>query len=364
MKTKFLAVITGIIIILTSLSGCSCSSMTILEFNHNFYGTESNLPSNYTEVCEYDVYLDDEGVNSSIKDNLPKISGKLVTTFESSSTMKDKLKNLLKDTPSDLLDDANTRGVDVYRFATDFSVSVQHECIKSDNNIEGINYDTIKTEVYFFSQGASYAPIYTTTSYNYTSFAINEENSACAVIFSKCSTLYQKNKYTLTESYAQNQADLDKEKNISTKTINYTYKTLVDNAQLLFLVRNMDVLKDTNSYLPTVSYQYDEAKELMFMNLGSNATGADFSVDYTLNQNLINCNKSILKTIAFKINSQYNSGALQSFSVQEKEATETEGSLPFKSLLYKYEKPLLEYSSNTSIGTLVHELKKVEITDK
>lgn len=380
MKKRFLAVITGIIIILSSLSGCSCSSAQVLEFNHDFYGTETNTPTNdYKEVCEYNVTLDSSNVKESIKDKLPEISGSLVTTLEISSTTKGKLNNILKDTPSNLLEGADDqRGMEIYYFATEFNVSVKHSSIVDDKefkddaktipnpnyNPQGINYDSIKTEVYFFSHGGAYAPIYTTTTFNYTSFAIAEEGSASVVTYGKCSTLYQKDKYTLTEIYTNNLEDLDKQENVINRTINYTFKTLVDNAQLLFIARNMNVNKDSNFLLPTVSYQYGDAKDLTFTHLGLSSTGPDFSVDYNLNQNSTTCDKSALKVISFRINSQYNSGVVQNFTIQERETTQTESSLPFKSLLYKYEKPLLEYSSNSSLGVLCHELTKVDITEK
>ena len=100
------------------------------------------------------------------------------------------------------------------------------------------------------------------------------------------------------------------------------------------------------------------------MNLGSSATAPDFKVDYKLNDTENEYSKSVFKAISFKINSQYNSGALQTIYIQEKEADEnvTENSLPYNALLYQYEKPLLEYSSNASMGSLLHTLTNVEIT--
>ena len=64
----------------------------------------------------------------------------------------------------------------------------------------------------------------------------------------------------------------------SQETFEYNYKTAIDNTQLLFILRNVAVNEESNYSLPTVSYQYGQAKYLSCLN--TNFSTQAFNLNY------------------------------------------------------------------------------------
>ena len=144
-------------------------------------------------------------------------------------------------------------------------------------------------------------------------------------------------------------------------TADYTYKTVIDNAQLLFAIRNIDIQQEQAIQIPVVSYQYAEAKNLIFANNGENKI-KDISINYN---NIDSTNTYTEITVAqysFGINSINAAGAKQILYVQKAQENAGQNAPPYKSLLYRYVAPVIEYGAFSSLGSLVYTLESVTIS--
>ena len=347
MKYKFLALFIGVLLALCTLSGCSCASITILTFSKDYLGGYNGIVTSYQETLTYQVtYANDviKPLSTFESGILPTYNGELVTTLIKLSSRQE-VKDICD---SDLLEKEQA---DIYKFTTQLNLTVTHNCFKQENpqdvKIDGVNgtrEDSIVSEVYFFSQDASFAPIYSKTTASYTLFNLNPTNPRYAV-----------EEYTGETTYYVNRAEkIFIQDKTSTTSTNYTYKAVIDNAQLLFAVRNLNFGTETALALPTMSYQYPSTTNLAFR-FNDTSTKDGLSISCKGN----NHTSAKVKDISFNINSQNTSGAKQYFKVQLKDENST---LPYNSLLIQYDQPLHDYHSNQAYGGLQYKLTSVDIS--
>lgn len=307
---------------------CGCTDQDPLAFKKNFYEGDNEPNSGYTETLKYDVTFSPV---ESYKDKLSFKNGSLTTTLkvipsiESVSEIADN--DILKERPSG----AET----VYYYKTEFKINPTYSGISYDK------LDTIVTECYFCSQRLSYAPIYSTYTAHYSMYASTAQEVGELDV--KCTINYS------TKYYIVN-TDIDGEQ--ETTQYKYKFQSVIDNNQLLFIVRNIAVDQKTTLNLPVVSLSYGSPKKLAFKD--------DSQITYTnaVNYNGKTQNAIAVQNLSFSISDASAQGLGQNVYIQTKQ-----DDIPFNAVLCKYVAPLLDYSGFANIGNLEYNLTSVSFNN-
>lgn len=338
MKKRILALLFAIIVVVPCFCGCSCSSLSTLSFINAFYGkpdgTAANAPNaGYKETLVYDVIYDDEKKDSSISKDYLDFSfseGKYTTTLEIIQSIPEEYKD--KFIPPE--------NSNIYKLETKFTINTKYETGGSTYE----NTDEITSAVFFNSCESSFTPIYSETHSKYLAVYASSGSATIKVAESNNSVSYNDSKYTVTAKNAV--YDLGTENptfDESEKTYDYESRTLIDNAQLLFVLRNAEIDEEGSLSLPVVSVGYGEYKTLLVKN------SAETQRDVTVNGEKKNIT---VKNLTFAINGQNDSGVSQSVVIQKNSAEND------KAWLVSYVEPLIIQNSPTRLGSLVYELKE------
>ncbi len=339
--------------ILFALSGCSCTMTQPLVFNKAYIGDGSG---NYSEKLEYSVgyessYQDITNATNIDKDKIPSYSGTFVFEF------------------------SNSHNALPIGIKTDIDYEQDYHYLKSsltlDITLDGKTYnDKIITEVYFHSKDWSLAPVYSKTTMKNTYMALGSEISVDQMIY-QYTTLYKKGSYTLTKTYykaddkedvnlidIENTTDSNSPSFFNTeklsamsgngKSYEYEVRRVIDNAQLMFAIRNSDL----NNAIPTVSFSYGSPININ----ASNKNQTNYNIDKLIynGENKDKTNMTV-NNIEFSINSTNNRGSSKYMAIQ---ANEVNG-IKNNALIVEYAEPVLSGLSN--IGALVYKLNKVTI---
>ena len=341
MRKFIIAIISAITLLTACLTGCSCVGNSPISFNANFYGAESSIdpPAGFRETLCYNVVykekLSEEQGKSPLLNGVSYTfsDGIYVSTLETVTSLPD---GITSDIVADLPSDAKT----LYKLTTNLSIKSTYQGLDEGN---GEYLDTIKTTAYFCSYRLSYAPIYSRTETDYSILFVTKSSKSVGKLQSERIFNYSKTSYTLTEKVQEN---------ITTKNYEYDFTTVIDNAQLLFALRNIDIAKDSTFMLPTISYAYGEAKNLRIDN--ESQTSEPVNIIY----NGVQVTDNIaINNFSFMINDATKAGLSQYVSIQNVKSD----NLPFSSLLYSYTEPLVEYGNMLNMGYLVYTLSSVEI---
>ena len=345
MKKLLFAILACSLAFIFALSGCSCAVTQPLVFNKTYLGEGSG---NYSETLEYTVGYEStyqsitNSTNTSSSD-IPAFNGTYVVYFSDSN---------------------NDPGV-----TTDINFENDYHYIKSVLSLSfthnGKTYnDQIVSEVYFHSKEWSYAPVYSKTTMKYTYFTVNTQDQFPQVIY-QYTTLYKKSSYVLTKTHYDpdenediNLIDITDENSLNTQKLvgfnnsgashEYTLRRAVDNAQLMFAIRNSTL----STSLPTVSYSYDVPINIKAESKGQENCTIN-QLDYN-GQSLSNVNMPITNVV-FGIDSTNNKGSSKFMKIQK----EAVGDIKNNALIVEYAEPLL--SGLTNVGALVYKLNKVTI---
>ena len=148
-----------------------------------------------------------------------------------------------------------------------------------------------------------------------------------------------------------------------TQTKNYTQKTVIDNAQLLFAIRNVELAEDASSALPTVSASYGAPKTLTVKNNGDTQKtlrkGGENSFTYNGQELADNELEIAVKDYSFYLNTTNDAGTPQYLLIQK--SASASGKLPAKALIIEYVEPLSIYGSFQRLGALVYTIKSVNV---
>ena len=360
MRRIFIVFCALVMTIAVALSGCSCNTTSPLSFNTNFYGEGANatdLPQTYKEVCTYDVsynanYNSALKMDSSLVDKVNvNYSGTYVTEFQG-DTLK---------VPDSIVTDLHYEG-DIHYFTTKLELDVTVN--------DKVYHDQIFSEVYFYSAGQAFQPIYSKVIQKNTFIGVSIEPfsvNAQQQIY-QYETTYNKNEFvTLNQSYNANSDEvasidiysLDKSKFVLMKdtiTSEYVSKQAIDNASLLFAIRNITLKEEASYTLPTTSPSYSEPKSLTVKNV-SESTYNLLAISYN-GQALENVNLPV-KNLTFVIGGTKNVGTQQNVVVQK---AKSETFPYFNSLLIEYAESLSEITSFSHLGALVYKLNAVAIS--
>lgn len=352
MKKRLIALICAAIAVVPCFCGCSCSSMDALSFINAFNGgtdsTTSSAPSvGYSETLVYDVQYVDKDENGyfekdeSLKD--------LLSIEESNGTYTSVLE-VISSVPKDVVksDIDCSNDTAFYKLTTDLTIEAKYVSGGKEYNHE----DYVRSTVYFRSCSFSFAPLYSKTESCYTMVYSNGKEAPTinlATFFSEIS--YNKEEYSVTtagKSFNHGEEQPALSDAAQTKSYKYQSRRVIDNAQLLFILRNAAIAEGSSINLPVVSAGYGEYKNLTVKN------SSNTQRTVTINGKE---DKMPVSNVSYSINENNASGATQTVAVQNA-ATENNA---YKALLVLYTEPLIVQNSATKIGTLEYTVKEVTI---
>lgn len=340
----------------TLFSGCSCSSLPALSFSNNWSGgqSEEGAVENAVYTLSFnedfrssDDYIFDveDGVKQCIKD------------IEYTGTYKTSLKVIqqadidIGSEESDLLIvEPGQPRPSVIEQTTEFDLNAVYTLI--DNQTQTFN-DKIYTKSYFFKTDASLSPIYSEKTYNCTLVSLSVKNNNLSVSFDNekyaCKFIYNKHSYTIKD-YDYDAFVLDPTVQAkAVRTIGYSYRTVVDNTELLFSLRNLSIEKDKTKNVPVADFTYGNYQTLIVKNYLKKDEICNVKIN-GLTENLevpVNC-------LSFGINAS-NTGRRQLVFVQNGAV----GSLKNNAFIIKYVQPLTTYGSYTQMGALEYTLSEI-----
>ena len=357
MKRKFLAFVSLILAVACCFLATGCSQITSLTFKNNFVGgvEHSAVPASYKEILTYKInYIDKYDADYIKKDSTITDS---IVAYEYSDGVFVQEFEILDRLPSSVLTDIEVGTNKIYHIKSNFSITVKYLLNGASEENAIIVHDTVESEAYFLPAGLSFAPIYSKTQSDNHFLQLNSEmQSSLKHIATTSETTYKQTKYTMITDVEYFVEDGDNDTTHSEIDYEYKYKTIVDNAQLFFAIRNLTVDGTTATHLPAVSYSYGSQMELYVRN--HNQLKENFNIAYTQNGTTYNETGEVkYNHLSFMIGSTTNSGAPQYLKVQ----TEASANLPYKSLILEYAETLTTFGLFRSLGALVYTLDSVEI---
>ncbi len=355
MRKIFTAVLSTALATTLALGSIACSSETQLSFTDAWNnGVSSNhksivetLTYSVTHVENYnDLITKASDVTSDVLD-FHYDEGTYVQQLSASSTLPDTV-------PNNLSEELYANSL-FYHLHTELSIPAYFDAGGEEGPIT--HTDTVITDAYFLSAGQSFAPIWSKTSVNNTFVTIGSGNnlSATAKVYSYDYIFeYGQKEYKMT-SINHTADDYQTE-----KTFEYSYKTAIDNTQLLFALRNIKLEENVAFKIPTVSPSYGAPKTLA-------VTHKEKST-YTNTINFVspdvNFNKEVkisVKNAHFLIDSMRDTGAFHYIKIQDAPTAETTSEVPFRSLITEYSAPVISFGAFKCLGAMVYKLTAVTV---
>lgn len=356
MKKKIFAAIFAATLSLCFMFGCSAGKPS-LNFNNAFVSgkdvgkPEFDPPAGYYETLTYEVFSNEKDYtykrDSSVKEDVLK--------YEIKGTYSSALK-VLGALPEEI---AAASGTDiaisgkVYRLVTELLLNASYTV---GGEKEFTHADSVRSEIYFLPYGEAFAPVYSVTESDYTMLSGGDKSVSVSVVKSYAETKYFANAYEISFRAVQYAAG-EEEKKLEDETLqtsrhDYSYKTIIDNAEFLFAIRNMKIDADGTFAVPVVTAAYKEATDLSVKNLQEFDDDAAFTYNGTPFDG-----KMKVKELAYYVNSQNNTGSRQLVYVQKNETESTETTtVPSHALTVKMVSPITVYGSFSRLGSLVYKL--------
>ena len=362
MKKRIFSIIALMLVSFFTLSACDgCSSLPTLKFNNDFYGLKEEEPRTYyTETLTYDVnYAESfEGINlsSKLKDDenvsFEFTNGSYVSTLKVYKGFQEASEDCGVEIKSDIIENLKEDEQNAYHLHTEFNIKAKY--VVNGKTTE--NDENIISDVFFLKTSLSFAPVYAKTKASYLQFyaSIGE----VIKVEAESETKYENNSYSIWRKITGNKASEE-----TTTEQKYSLKSVIDNAQLLFALRNFDVELEKIGTLAVVSPNY-EAPSTLAINYSKN-----FAVPYTAEKPLVfnnyttdtfvNLESAVeTKQYAFYKNDSKETGTRQTVFIQSKVESSP---LSYLALPIRYVEPLTTYGSYLPMGVLDYTLTSVNI---
>jgi len=250
------------------------------------------------------------------------------------------------DLPTQILDqtDIELEGK-IYHLTSNLSLNSVYT-VNGEGGGEKSEY--VQSEVYFLTTESAFAPIYSKVKQSYNVMLAGSSDGKTTVsvdeVKNEYETLYKKDNYIINKL---------SEENGKSNSYEYDFKSVIDNAQLLFVLRNVSFEKTSNYSLPTVSPSYGIPKTLTV----SNKEEVTKTLDVMVNGKQVNESLSV-KNLSFYVNDNKNTGTPQYVSIQKSESSNK--GIPNKAFMTEYAQSLICYGSFTSMGALIYKLSSIE----
>ena len=347
MRKILIVLVSAILMLVVVLSGCGCSGSS-LEFSPLFYGTSGEPNEGYVQQSTYQVSLSDSygedikknsGLNNLIEYNY---SGIYVSRLSVISHLDSSIK-------TDMREEIEKSSVLIYKLETTLELNLTYT-IK--NGTEESQVDTIHTATYFTPASSGFMPIYTTTESCMHYIVAYGESVKIQKVTANNSVLYNDKNYVVSTKYDNNAK--------TETTYEYKRQTLIDNSELLFVMRNINLGAKEQYEMPTVSYQYGAEKNIMITNDGVGTTEMQINQsDLTINGEDYDQDKINVKRYKFRVSEDKNMGVEQFVYIQNGEC----GNLGNRNVIYKYVEPIYTLGTYSCLGVLEYTLTDLTIID-
>ena len=346
MRKFLIALVSALIAFSIVLSGCGCSGSR-LEFSPLFYGTSGEPNEGYIQQATYSVVL-----NDAYGDDIKKNAGlDNYITYDYSGTYVSKLSvtsRLDSSIKTDMREEIEKSDTLIYKLETTLTINLTYT-IKGGS--EKNETDTVKTITYFTPANSGFIPIYTSTKSNMHYIAVYSDGVKVQEVTASNSVLYNNKNYVVTTKYDNNAS--------SVTTYDYKRQTLIDNSQLLFVIRNIELASKEQYEMPTVSYQYGAEKNIMITNDGVGTTEMAVKQGITINGEDYNKDTINVKRYKFRVSEDKNMGVEQFVYIQNGAC----GNLGNRSVMYRYVEPIYDLGSYACLGVLEYTLTDLTIVE-
>lgn len=329
------------------LSGCSCSGDNTLSFN-SINATAETLSYTVKQVDDYGSVKKSAELDKYF--TFEYSVGTYTTTLEETSKSDEEIKN------SDILEIKDAKGdaliANVYKLTTDFEIDLT---VTINGQEPYLHKEKITTKTYIASHGASLAPLYAKEDAEYTIISVGSDKAEIAIVKSVSETFYNKDEYRTVKTYKDFKTDetvnLDGVEAQETTT-KYTFRSAIDNAELLFAIRGLKIEEKASETIQAVSSGYEAPQPIKITNTA--LAEKQFTLkNYNGAENVTETIK--YSSLSFSLDKTNASGTPQYASVQ----TEAAGNIKNTCLLLEYVKPLITYGTFMSMGALVFTLDSV-----
>ena len=343
MKKRIIPTIACSLVAILGLSGCSCANDAILNFNNAVHA--GNNPSTYySEQAVYEVFSTNDGRTASVDSKLNvNYSGEYETGFWVYESVPQDYSEYVSDNELIKKNDFDF----IYVMTSKLNVEATYSYEGKEDQVKS---DSIETLTLFTSSNNSYAPIYSKTTANYSILGVQNGELHFQQVNFFHETIYGENQYSV-KRLSQIGTEYENEQ---TKSYDYTFKSLIDNNQLFFAIRNTSIEDEKSTYLPVVAPQYGEKNTLM---ITREKTTTQTIENILVNGEVINNEDVKLAEITY-INSTANkSGSPQKLFVQTEKSSSAK--IEARAIVFKHFSPIYEHGNNGIIGTLVYQLKEI-----
>ena len=344
---KFLALFSAVLLIFTAFAGSGCKNKDYLEFNNNYVASATTVAPGYTETLTYKVeYVED--YNSSL---INEVSKDILTTTLSGSYVT--VLKVINHLPDSISTDIETANLQILHLNTTLTLTGSY-------NDQAVN-DKIETDAYFLNEGQSFAPIYSRSNRAQTYVAVNGTEILTQKQFYIYEIKYNKEDYTVNKFAFEKEEDfvvgIEKGTHMtgSPKTYNkkqkYGFRQVIDNEQLLFVLRNMNISEEGSRELKVVTPVYGAPHEIKINNKN-------------VSQKQVNINgvteEIAVDNLIFGANSIKNSGTAHYISIQKNSENTT---TKFSALPVEYAAALIESAMSKVLGSLKYTLTTVNVVN-
>jgi len=372
MKRLFKLVLSLALVFTTVLGGCSCATPVPLAFKPHFNGgqkfdgfSSETLTYNISYVNgseEYSLLKKNSALDNLISDFNVE-NGSFVTKLSIDFQENDQIKK------SGLYGENGLVKPNSPYFLQKTTMQYTGKLVLK-NGVEHSFTDKIETTVYFL-QESSFAPLYASQVSEMSLISTGDNNVSVSSVKYVYETIYGDSEYTVNSKlYSKGVVTYNLSNNEKAEKFNndyqltsennesfeYNLKTVVDNTQLLFILRNLETTQDKTSTLPVIAPAYKEAQSLAIMQMNT----ASPKLNFEYNGNTAKENETIpVKKLAFALNDAFTSGQSQYLVYQTGKSSAETPTVENRALLIEYAFPLPVYGSMTILGGLKCTLKSV-----
>ena len=254
--------ISFLLVITIVFGGCSCNAQTTLSFGNEWNNSQTGKVG-MKETLTYDVSLSENYSSGDYSFNkssaLSGIKYDFSGTYTSTLTVLDYMAEIPNAESSLVTEIRSNSTQTIFHLKTRLDMTASYNLSGTADGEYTEYRDFIESEVYF--SGSSLMPVYSVTESKFSHLMLADGKYQVETSHSKNEILYEKTSYVINSTQIDPEPASDAEKTTS-ETINYNYKTAIDNTELLFALRGFSLKKDNTSSLPVVSPTYGSVQTL------------------------------------------------------------------------------------------------------
>jgi len=348
MKRKFFLSLISVLLggICLTASACSCTPTQTLSLTSDWNNNSNTI--GYKETAVYSVEhvadFNSDGLNYAVSDAL-----KDDVTFSFSNGTYTVSAQIVPATtsfiPSRYTGNIQVESGQIIHLTTEFKITSSYTYgnpaqTKTSN-------DFIKTDSYICTVGASYTPLYVTQENKYAILSVSDQGTNVAESHFKREFIYSTDKYVI------NEINVDDNSVKAFKEYKDTYRTAIDNFELLFPFRKVNIENVDGIFsLPTISATYGAPQTIKISRL------EDATENVNLTANGTPYTQMQVRKYVFNVDNQMMAGKSQLVFIQAK-PTEQTSTVDYRAHVVKYVEPLTVYGSFAPMGALVYSLQSV-----